>query len=155
LPTGGYAVFVACGDAAYTDQINTIDMEGLIFTDPDGRDKYDEYNGTVTVVDGRLTIKPAPGGTKCKLLFLHITRIAMPKATVRPTTGALHPTQATLSWVAGDLPSRTPCTLERRRNLTAPAKRSRATRPRRSSPSASRLPVRRPHPRHNLLLANR
>jgi len=104
LPTGGYTVFVACGDAAYTDQINTIDVEGLVFTDPDGRDKYDEYNGTVTVVDGRLTIKPAPGGTKCKLLFLHITRIAMPKAyNPLPATGAPHANrQAVLSWIAGD-----------------------------------------------------
>ncbi len=104
LPTGGYKVFVACGDAAYTDQINTIDVEGLIFTDPDGRDKYDEYNGTVTVTDGRLTIKPAPGGTKCKLLFLHITRVPMPKAySAFPAIGVLYANrQVTLSWIAGD-----------------------------------------------------
>ncbi len=104
LPTGGYKVFVACGDAAYTDQIDTIDVEGLIFTDPDGLDKYDEYNGTVTVTDGRLTIKPAPGGIKCKLLFLHITRIPMPMAySAFPATGALYANrQVTLSWIAGD-----------------------------------------------------
>jgi hypothetical protein len=104
LPTGGYRVFVACGDAAYNDQINTIDVEGTILTDPDGRDNYDEYNATVTVVDGRLTIKPAPGGTKCKLLFLHITKIAMPKAwNPAPATGGPYPdTQAILSWIAGD-----------------------------------------------------
>jgi len=104
LPTGGYRVFVACGDAAYTDQINTIDVEGAILTDPDGRDKYDENTVTVTVTDGRLTIKPAPGGTKCKLLFLHITRIAMPKAyNPQPASGAVHADiQATLSWIAGD-----------------------------------------------------
>jgi hypothetical protein len=104
LATGGYKVFVACGDAAYTDQIDTIDVEGTIFTDPDGRDNYDEYTGTVMVTDGRLTIKPAPGGTKCKLLFLHITKIAMPQAyQPKPPNGAMHnAAQATLSWIAGD-----------------------------------------------------
>jgi hypothetical protein len=104
LPVGGYRIFVACGDAGYTDQIDTIDVEGTICTDPDGRDNYDEYTVTVIVVDGRLTIKPAPGGTKCKLLFLHITKIAMPKAySPVPATGAPYPdTQATLSWIAGD-----------------------------------------------------
>ncbi len=104
LPTGGYKVFVACGDAGYTDQINTIDVEGTICTDPDGLDKYDEYTVTVTVADGRLTIRPAPGGIKCKLLFLHITQLAMPKAYYPvPASGAVHAdTQATLSWLAGD-----------------------------------------------------
>jgi hypothetical protein len=105
LPAGGYQLFIACGDAGYNDQIDTIDVEGTIFTDPDGRDNYDEYDGTIIVTDGRLTIKPAPGGTKCKLLFLHITRIAMPNArSPFPADGAVcTDTEVTLTWLAGDL----------------------------------------------------
>ena len=80
LPAGGYSVFLACGDPSYDDQINTIDVEGKILTDPDGRDNFDEYNTTIMVSDGRMTIKPAPGGTKCKLLFLQITKIEFFKA---------------------------------------------------------------------------
>jgi len=105
LPTGGYKVFVACGDAAYVDQIDTIDVEGTIFADPDGRDNFDEYNAAIIIVtDGRLTIKPAPGGTKCKLLFLHITTVVMTKAyNPVPATGAVYvDTWAPLSWIAGD-----------------------------------------------------
>jgi hypothetical protein len=104
VPNGLYSIFLACGDAGYTDQIDTMDVEGTIFTDPDGRDNYDEYNGMITVTDGRLTVKPAPGGTKCKVLFIHITKVDMPKAYGPfPATGALYlDTQVTLTWLVGD-----------------------------------------------------
>jgi hypothetical protein len=104
LPRGVYNVFLACGDAGYVDQINTMDVEGTIFTDPDGRDNYDEYTGMIIVTDGRLTVRPAPGGTKCKVLFIHITRVEMPKAFgPSPADGALYfDMQVTLTWLAGD-----------------------------------------------------
>jgi hypothetical protein len=105
LPNGGYEVFVACGDASYNDQINTIDVEGNILTDPDGRDNYDEYFLTVFVSDGRLTIKPAPGGLKCKIMFLHINTLAIYKAyNPDPADDSLlSQTSVNLSWTAGDL----------------------------------------------------
>lgn len=104
LPNGSYEVFVACGDAAYNDQIDTIDVEGTILTDPDGRDNYDEYNVSVFVSDGRLTIKPAPGGIKCKLLFLHISTLPIFNAyDPSPADNSIHSdVQVTLSWSAGD-----------------------------------------------------
>ncbi len=104
LPNGGYTAFVACGDPSYEDQINTIDVEGTIQIDMDGRDNFDEYNVTVIVSDGRLTIKPAPGGIKCKLMFLHITKIALPKAhNPVPANAATHAnTWVELSWTPGD-----------------------------------------------------
>jgi len=104
LANGLYTIFLACGDPSYNDQISTLDVEGTIFTDPDGRDNYDEYNGTMIVTDGRLTVKPAPGGTKCKVLFIDIHKAEMPRAYgPSPAVGALHSdTQVTLTWHAGD-----------------------------------------------------
>ncbi len=104
LPNGGYDLFIACGDPSYNDQINTIDVEGTIITDLNGRSNYDEYNVAVIVNDGRLTIKPAPGGTKCKIMFLHIDRIVMLKAyDPVPADKAIHSeASVTLGWSPGD-----------------------------------------------------
>jgi hypothetical protein len=104
LPNGGYDVFLACGDPAYTDQINTMDVEGIILEDPDGQDNYDLYNVTVTVNDGRLTIQPGFSGFKCKIMFLHITTAAVFKAYGPiPKDGAIHTdTWVTLGWSPGD-----------------------------------------------------
>jgi hypothetical protein len=104
LPDGYYEVFMACGDASYDDQINTIDVEGNILTDPDGRSNYDEYYVEVIVSDGRLTIKPATGGIKCKILFIHIDTLPVFKAhDPSPADNSIHSdVQVTLSWTAGD-----------------------------------------------------
>jgi len=104
LPNGGYTLFIACGDPMYNDQINTIDVEGIVVTDLNGRSYTDEYNVTALLSDGRLTIKPAPGGSKCKLMFLHIDRIVIPKAynPVPADKAVLPSTSASLSWTPGD-----------------------------------------------------
>jgi hypothetical protein len=105
LPIGVYNLFLACGDPSYNDQINTLDVEGVIVTDLNGRSYLDEYPDVkVIVTDGRLTIKPAPGGQKCKILFLHITRVEMFKAYAPvPADKAIHPyASATLVWTPGD-----------------------------------------------------
>ncbi|MBN2183445.1 MAG: LamG domain-containing protein [Sedimentisphaerales bacterium] len=104
LPDGSYELFIACGDASYDDQINTIDVEGTILTDPDGRSYFDEYYVSVFVRDGRLTIKPAPGGIKCKILFLHISTLPILKAyDPFPENNTIYSdVQVTLGWTAGD-----------------------------------------------------
>jgi hypothetical protein len=105
LPNGVYNLFLACGDPSYNDQINTLDVEGVILTDLNGRSYLDEYNVSVTVSDGRLTIQPAPGGTKCKIEFIHIDRAAILKAySPVPADNSIHSeSSVTLSWIAGDL----------------------------------------------------
>ena len=72
LPNGTYNVLVACGDASYTDQTNNIDVEGIVLIDPDGEDNYDEYELTVEVADGRLTIQMAEGASNAKIMFVDI-----------------------------------------------------------------------------------
>jgi hypothetical protein len=72
LANGSYNVFLVCGDADNTDQINTMDVEGTVLTDPDGEDMFDEYNVTVAVSDGRLTIQSAAGADNAKICFIDI-----------------------------------------------------------------------------------
>jgi hypothetical protein len=72
LPNGTYDIFLVCGDVNHTDQINNIDIEGVVVDDPDGEDNYDEYNVTVEVADDRLTIQMAEGASNAKLMFVDI-----------------------------------------------------------------------------------
>ncbi len=83
LPNGTYSLHIVCGDPSNTDQTNSLDVEGVIVPDPTGAvGNWDEYDVTVTVTDGRLTIKPALGvenpGVNAKISFIDIT----------PATGA-------------------------------------------------------------------
>ncbi len=72
VQNGTYQLEIGCGDAQYSDQVNTINVEGTIITDPDGQDNFDVYNVTVTVNDGRLTIKPASGANNPKICYIDI-----------------------------------------------------------------------------------
>jgi len=73
LSNGTYDVWLVCGDPSFTDQVNTMDVEGTVCTDPDGQDNFDEYNIQVNVTDGRLTITPAAGSSNSKICFVEIT----------------------------------------------------------------------------------
>ncbi len=74
LPNGSYSLIVGCGDPSFKDHINTLNVENVIVTDPDGKDNFDEYTVTVTVSDGRLTIKPASGAVNAKICFVDISQ---------------------------------------------------------------------------------
>ncbi|MBV6647121.1 MAG: fibronectin type III domain-containing protein [Cyclobacteriaceae bacterium] len=73
LANGNYQLVIGCGDASYTDQVNTLNVEGVTVTDPDGQDNFDEYNVNVTVNDGRLSISAASGSSNPKICFIEIT----------------------------------------------------------------------------------
>ncbi|UCC99511.1 MAG: discoidin domain-containing protein, partial [Phycisphaerales bacterium] len=100
-----YDIFLVCGDPDNTDQTNNFDVEGTILTDPDGQDNFDEYQLTVVVSDGRLTIKPAPGSDNCKIMFVDII-LAIPPGAARgpdPANEATDvPRDVVLSWAPGD-----------------------------------------------------
>ncbi|MHC4395701.1 MAG: DNRLRE domain-containing protein [Planctomycetota bacterium] len=72
LDNGTYDIWLVCGDPAYADSTNTLDIEGTTVTDPDGQDYFDEYNIQVSVNDGKLTIASATGAYP-KLCFIEIT----------------------------------------------------------------------------------
>jgi len=58
LDNGTYDLWVVCGDPEYSDTINSLDIEGVLALDTDGKDRLDEYMLQVEVLDGRLTIAP-------------------------------------------------------------------------------------------------
>ncbi len=74
LPNGSYRIFLVMGDGAYTDQINNIQIEGIAFNDPDGRDSFDEYAADVLIEDGRLTLSPGTGAENAKVCFIDIAK---------------------------------------------------------------------------------
>jgi glucose/arabinose dehydrogenase len=76
VDNGTYTVNWVAGDAEHTDQVNNFNLEGTIHNDPDGRDNFDEYTATVTVSDGRLTLRPATGASNAKINFIHITKVS-------------------------------------------------------------------------------
>lgn len=75
VPDGTYQVDLVCGDASYTDQINTLSIEGVVVVDEDGNDRFDEFTIQVTVSDGRLTITSAAGGSNAKLDFIQVVPV--------------------------------------------------------------------------------
>jgi len=106
LPAAKYNLFFVCGDPSNTDQTNTLDVEGVIVTDPDGQDNFDEYtlNG-VAVTDGRLSIKPATGASNAKICFIDITQVIAPTKARNPSPADAATDvarDAALSWTAPD-----------------------------------------------------
>ncbi|MEN6578699.1 MAG: hypothetical protein ABFD90_20300, partial [Phycisphaerales bacterium] len=104
LPPGEYDLFFVCGDASNADQTNSLDVEGVQVTDPDGQDNFDEYTlAKVAVTDGRLSIKPVTSGLNAKICFIDITQVLPPdKATFPvPEDGATDVVRDTvLAWTA-------------------------------------------------------
>ncbi len=107
LQNGTYDLFIVFGDPSNADSINTVDVEGTVVTDPDGPDSYDEYTLTVTVRDGRLTIKQAPDPrvTYAKICFIDITLAIPPGAALDPIPADKAtdvPSDTALGWAKGD-----------------------------------------------------
>ncbi len=104
LPQGTYNVYIVGGDPGYKDQTNSYIVEGVKILDPTPYppgNNFDEYNVTVTVTDGRLTIDPVSGVGYVKICFLHIdgVQIAQPLSPVH--NGTLSSTSVVLEWLAG------------------------------------------------------
>jgi hypothetical protein len=111
LPNGTYNLFLVCGDPSYTDQTNNFDVEGVLLDDPDdqaGTDfDFDEFNVTVELTDGRLTIQPAPGSDNCKICFVDIESEALTQFFQKardpdPAEGAEGVPDPILIWTPGD-----------------------------------------------------
>ncbi|MEA3225971.1 MAG: PA14 domain-containing protein, partial [Planctomycetota bacterium] len=111
LPNGTYNLLLVCGDPSYTDQTNNFDVEGIILEDPDGPVgtgfDFDEFNVTVELTDGRLTIQPATGAGNCKICFVDIESEALTQFFQKardpdPADGAEGISTPILIWTPGD-----------------------------------------------------
>jgi hypothetical protein len=104
VPKGSYELLLVMGDPKHANSTNSVNVEGTVINDPDGQDNFDEYTVTVTVNDGRLTIKPASGAQNAKIAFIHIMQAgtsptpAPGPGTPPPGPGTPPPGQAVVSF---------------------------------------------------------
>jgi len=75
LSNGSYAVRVVAGDASYWDIPYQIAVEGVLTVSgtSNSASRWVEGSSTVTVSDGRLTIRSAAGARANKICFVEIT----------------------------------------------------------------------------------
>jgi glucose/arabinose dehydrogenase len=75
VPNGSYVVRVVSGDAGYFDSVFRTTVEGVLTVNgtPTTSTRWVEGTSTVTVTDGRLTIRSAPGASNNKICFVEIT----------------------------------------------------------------------------------
>jgi len=103
IPNGKYDVLILSGDPDNTDQTNTLNVENVIVVDPNGQSgNWDKYNVVVTVADGRLTVKPAPGSSNAKIAFIEISEWTGKAKNPNPANGVVGVATPLLQWTKGD-----------------------------------------------------
>ncbi len=99
LPNGSYDVHVATGDPDNSDQVSSLDIEGVIAEDTNGQaDRMEEHVVHVDVTDGRLTIQAAPSGMNSKIMFLNIAPAAGGTTTIGPLSISYSGGNVTITW---------------------------------------------------------
>jgi hypothetical protein len=75
---GTYAVHLAMGDPQFVSHTNNVYIEDVLQQDTAGTATgIDEFDATVEVTDGRLTIRPGQNEQHgAKIMFIHITRVS-------------------------------------------------------------------------------
>jgi len=75
VPNGTYVVHAVAGDASYYNITYRIAIEGVVVVDgtSNSATRWIEGTSTVTVSDGRLTLRSAAGATANKICFVDIT----------------------------------------------------------------------------------
>ncbi len=76
VPNGTYVVRVVSGDASYFDSVFRIMVEGVLTVSgtPTTTTRWIGGTKTVTVTDGRLTIRSGAGARNNKICFVEITQ---------------------------------------------------------------------------------
>lgn len=73
VDNGNYLVYLVMGDPSFTDQINTVNVEGVLKEDTDHSGYFDEFRLLVEVKDNKLTIAPGEGAENAKICFVEIS----------------------------------------------------------------------------------
>jgi hypothetical protein len=76
LPNGTYNVHVVSGDPSYFDSVFRINVEGVLTVTgtPNTATRWLEGTQTVTVSDGKLTVRSGAGASNNKICFIDITQ---------------------------------------------------------------------------------
>jgi hypothetical protein len=74
LANGTYQVRIVAGDPSFTDSVHRLQAEGVLVLDgtPTADQRWIEGTVLVTVTDGRLTLRAAPGGVNSKVCFIDV-----------------------------------------------------------------------------------
>lgn len=74
VPNGYYKVHVVSGDTMNFDSVYALDVEGVLTVDgiPDTKNRWAEGTKTVSVKDGRMTLKNHPTASANKICFIEI-----------------------------------------------------------------------------------
>ncbi len=107
LANGTYDILLVCGDPDNTNQTNTMNIEGTVVEDPDGEDNFDEYEVTIELTDGLLTITADAdaGADNAKIAFVDIVQAKLPTQASDPSPADAAtdtPRDMVLGWTAGD-----------------------------------------------------
>jgi hypothetical protein len=80
LPSGLYDVRVVCGDPSATSGVYRVEVEGVTLVDgtASATQRFVEGAQTISVTDGRLTLRGLPGSVGNRLCFLEIVRTVVP-----------------------------------------------------------------------------
>ncbi|MBW8869154.1 MAG: hypothetical protein JF610_17810, partial [Acidobacteria bacterium] len=75
VPNGSYRVRIVVGDPSYYCSTFAVSAEGVVVVSgvTSSMEPWIDGTATVTVGDGRLTVRNAPGATSNKICFLEIT----------------------------------------------------------------------------------
>ncbi len=73
IANGIYIVYLVMGDPSFSNQINTVNIEGVVKEDLTNSNNFDEHHAVVEVKDNRLTISPGEGADNAKICFVEIT----------------------------------------------------------------------------------
>lgn len=79
IENGTYMVYLVMGDPSFSNQINTVNVEGVVKEDQDHVTNFDEYHLVVEVKDNRLTISPGSGADNAKICFVEISAVKLTK----------------------------------------------------------------------------
>jgi hypothetical protein len=76
VPNGTYTVRVVSGDALHFDSVFPVTVEGVLTLSgtPTSATRWIEGTSSVTVTDGRLTIRSGAGASNNKICFVEISQ---------------------------------------------------------------------------------
>lgn len=77
VENGIYQVSIGCGDPDFTDSYHKILVEGQLMVEGyNAATSMKVATDTITVIDGKLTVNPAPGASNAKINLIHITKLS-------------------------------------------------------------------------------